>query len=323
MRAQEPIPFFDVAARQESFGEAVLAGLSQRHKSIPCRFLYDERGAELFEAICELPEYYVTRTERKILETHAPAMARRIGRGAEVIEFGSGASIKVRTLLRALAAPRTYVPIDISREQLKRNSQEMAEDFPELDVVAVCADYTDPFRLPPLPRTQGGQRVGFFPGSTIGNLSPAEAGTFLAGCRKYLGWGSAMLVGVDLKKDMRVLHAAYNDSAGITAEFIFNLLVRMNRELDADFSLDRFEYEAFYNPEAGRVELYIRSRVDQIVAVAGQRIGFAAGERILAEYSYKYDVEEFRRLAERAGYVGCDCWIDSERLFSVHYLVAQ
>lgn len=323
MPAQKQIAFLDVAARQQSFREAVLAGLSQRHKSIPCRFLYDARGAELFEAICTLPEYYVTRTEQNILAAQAPAIARRIGRGAEIVEFGSGASVKVRTLLRSLAEPRMYLPIDISREQLRRTAEGMAGDFPDLQVVAVCADYGDPFHLPPLPPAAGGRRVGFFPGSTIGNLGPAEASLFLRGCREYLGPGSAMLVGVDLKKDPLLLHAAYNDAAGITAEFILNLLPRMNRELDADFCLDRFQYDGFYNPAAGRVELYIRSRVDQIVAIADRRIGFAAGEPILAEYSYKYEVEEFRRLAERAGYLGRDCWVDPDRLFSVHYLVAE
>ncbi|HUK09642.1 MAG TPA: L-histidine N(alpha)-methyltransferase [Stellaceae bacterium] len=322
MPAQRQIAFLDVAARQETFADAVIAGLSQRHKAIPCRFLYDERGSALFEAICELPEYYVTRTEQQILERHAPEIARRIGPGAQLIEFGSGASIKVRTLLRSLVQPRTYLPIDISREQLRRTAQGIAEDFPTLEIVAVCADYTDPFRLPPLPSAQGGQRVGFFPGSTIGNLTPSEATDFLAGCRSYLGPQSAMLVGVDLKKEPCVLNAAYNDSAGTTAEFILNLLPRMNRELGTDFAPERFEYEAFYNAEIGRVELYIRSRVDQIVAVGGTRIGFAAGERILAEYSYKYGVEEFHRLAERGGYVGYDCWIDPDRLFSVHYLMA-
>jgi L-histidine Nalpha-methyltransferase len=322
MPAQRQIAFLDVAARQETFADAVIAGLSRRHKAIPCRFLYDDRGSALFEAICELPEYYVTRTEQKILERHAPEIARRIGPGAQLIEFGSGASIKVRTLLRAFAEPRTYMPIDISREQLRRTAQGMAEDFPALEVVAVCADYSNPFGLPPLPALQDGQRVGFFPGSTIGNLTPSEATDFLAGCRSYLGPQSAMLVGVDLKKDPRVLNAAYNDRSGITAEFILNLLVRMNRELGTDFTPERFEYEAFYNSEIGRVELYIKSRVDQIVGVGGTRIGFAAGERILAEYSYKYGVEEFCRLAERGGYVGHDCWIDPDRLFSVHYLIA-
>jgi dimethylhistidine N-methyltransferase len=322
MPAQRQIAFLDLAARQESFAAAAIAGLSQRHKSLPCRFLYDERGSALFEAICELPEYYVTRTEQKILERHAPEIARRIGPRAQLIEFGSGASIKVRTLLRALAEPRTYLPIDVSREQLRRTAQGMAEDFPSLEVVAVCADYSNPFGLPPLPAARDGQRVGFFPGSTIGNLTPAEASDFLAGCRSYLGPQSAMLVGVDLKKDPRLLNAAYNDSAGITADFILNLLARMNRELGADFAPERFEYEAFYNSDFGRVELYIKSRVDQITAIGGTSIGFAAGERILAEYSYKYEVEEFRRLAERGGYVGRDCWIDPERLFSVHYLTA-
>jgi len=323
MRAQKQIAFVDMAAKQESFRDAAIAGLSQRRKSIPSRFLYDERGSALFERICELPEYYVTRTELAILGERAGEIASRLGPRCQLVEFGSGASVKVRSLLAALSEPQAYVPIDISREQLRDAAHDMARDFPDLDVVAVCADYSAPFTLPPLPPTGGGRRVGFFPGSTIGNFTPPEATSFLMGCRHLLGPGGGMLIGVDLKKDPAILNAAYDDSAGVTAAFILNLLERMNRELDADCDMNRFGFEAFYNPEMGRVELYIRSLVDQIVTVAGVRFGFTAGERIHAEYSYKFDLAEFRRLAEHAGYRSAACWTDAARLFSVHYLLAE
>ena len=312
--------FHDLAPAEESFRDAVLASLTRRAKSIPCRFLYDERGSALFEEICELPEYYLTRTEMAVLRQYAPEMAARAGRHAQLIEFGSGASRKVRLLLAALEAPSAYVAIDISREPLRRAADEVAADFPHVPVVAVCADYLEPLRLPPLPERGEGRRVGFFPGSTIGNFTPEDAVAFLAGCRRVVGRGGALLIGVDLKKDKAVLDAAYNDSAGVTAAFNLNLLERINRELDADFNLDRFEHVAFYNEAAGRIEIYIRSRADQIVTEAGSAIRFAAGEHIHTEDSCKYTVAEFQRLAARGGFRPGPCWTDRERLFSVHLL---
>jgi dimethylhistidine N-methyltransferase len=312
--------FHDLAPAEESFRDAVLAGLTRRAKSIPCRFLYDERGSALFEEICELPEYYLTRTEMTILRDYAPEMAASAGRHAQLIEFGSGASRKVRLLLAALEVPSAYVAIDISREPLRRAADEVAADFPQVPVVAVCADYLEPLRLPALPERGEGRRVGFFPGSTIGNFTPEDAVAFLAGCRRVVGRGGALLIGVDLKKDKAVLDAAYNDSAGVTAAFNLNLLERINRELDADFDLDRFEHVAFYNEAAGRIEIYIRSRADQIVTVAGRAIRFAAGEHIHTEDSCKYSIAEFQRLAARGGFRPGRCWTDRRRLFSVHLL---
>jgi dimethylhistidine N-methyltransferase len=312
--------FHDLAPAEESFRDAVLAGLTRRAKSIPCRFLYDERGSALFEEICELPEYYLTRTEMAILRDYAPEMAASAGRHAQLIEFGSGASLKVRLLLAALEAPSAYVAIDISREPLRRAADEVAADFPQVPVVAVCADYLEPLRLPPLPERGEGRRVGFFPGSTIGNFTPEDAVAFLAGCRRVVGRGGALLIGVDLKKDKAVLDAAYNDRAGVTAAFNLNLLERINRELDGDFDLDRFEHAAFYNEAAGRIEIYIRSRADQIVTVAGRSIRFAAGEHIHTEDSCKYSIAEFQRLAARGGFRPGRCWTDRRRLFSVHLL---
>jgi len=314
--------FHDLAPAEESFRDAALSGLTRRAKSLPCRFLYDERGSALFEEICELPEYYLTRTEMRILADDAGEIAATVGPHAQLIEFGSGASRKVRLLLDALVSPAAYVAIDISREQLRRAAEEVATDFPDVPVVAICADYTEPLRLPPLPERSEGRRLGFFPGSTIGNFAPGDAVDFLAGCRRIIGRGGGLLIGVDLKKDTALLDAAYNDRAGVTAAFNLNLLERMNRELDADFDLDRFEHVAFYNAAAGRIEIYIRSLVDQIVTVAGRAIRFAAGERIHTEDSYKYTVSEFHRLALYGGFQPERHWIDADQLFSVHLLRA-
>jgi dimethylhistidine N-methyltransferase len=315
--------FHDLAPEEESFRDAVLAGLSRRAKSIPCRFLYDARGSALFEEICETPEYYLTRTEMAILEENAQEIAAAMGAHCQLIEFGSGSSRKVRILLEALEQPAAYVAIDISREPLRDAADTLAAEFPGLAVVAVCADYTRPLTLPQLPATGEGRRVGFFPGSTIGNFAREEAMEFLAGCRRVLGRGSGMLVGVDLQKDKPVLDAAYNDAEGITAAFSLNLLDRINRELDGDFALERFAHDAAYDPAAGRVEIFIRSLADQIVTVAGSRFRLAAGERIHPEYSCKYTVPEFQRLAARAGFRPARCWTDPDRRFSVHFLTAE
>ncbi|HTZ81172.1 MAG TPA: L-histidine N(alpha)-methyltransferase [Stellaceae bacterium] len=320
MRDGSLAAFLDLAPVEESFHDAALAGLSRSEKAIPCRFLYDQRGSALFEQICELPEYYVTRTEMAILAERAAAIAARVGPRAQLVEFGSGASRKVRLLLQALRDLSAYVPVDISRDFLREAASSVAADFPDVEVSAICADYSEPRRLPVLPVVRGGRRVGFFPGSTIGNLTPEEAIAFLSGCREALGPQSGMIVGVDLKKDPRVLHDAYNDAAGITAEFILNILDRMNRELGADFDRSRFRYEASYNEAAGRIEIYIRSTMAQIVTVARRPIVFTAGERLHVEYSCKYTIGEFGELARRAGFRPVDCWTDEARLFSVHYL---
>jgi len=320
MRRGNLAAFLDFAPAEESFRDAILAGLSRPMKAIPCRFLYDARGSKIFEAICELPEYYVTRTELALLAERAAEMAALIGPRCQLVEFGSGASRKVRLLLDALVEPAAYVPVDISADFLREAASLVAADFPDLKVTAICADYMEPRFLPAFPVAHEGTRVGFFPGSTIGNLTPAEAVAFLSGCHQALGPRGAMVVGVDLKKDPALLHAAYNDAAGVTADFTLNLLVRANRELEADFDLGRFRHEAFYNAEAGRIEIYIESLIDQIVTVAGRRIRFGARERIHAEYSYKYTIGEFQALAARAGFHARACWTDAAPCFSVHYL---
>jgi L-histidine Nalpha-methyltransferase len=318
MLNDERFAFHDLAPGEESFRDAVLKGFGHDRKSIPCKFLYDARGSALFEEICRLPEYYPTRTEIAILDENAADIAAEMGPHSRLIEFGSGGSHKARVLLEALDRPAAYVPVDISREHLREAAAGVAADFPLLPVIAVCADYTAVFRLPPLPGP-GGKRVGFFPGSTIGNFEPAAAERFLTNCAHILGTGSEMLIGVDLKKDPAVLDAAYNDAAGVTAAFNLNLLDRINRELDGDLELDRFAHLAFYNAAEGRVEIYIRSRAEQMARIAGQRFAFAAGELIHTEYSYKYSVPEFRALAARAGFRPVDTWTDANDLFSLHY----
>jgi dimethylhistidine N-methyltransferase len=310
--------FHDLAPGEENFRDAVLAGLGQAKKALPCKFFYDTRGSALFEQISRLPEYYLTRTEIAILEEYAGAIAGHIGAHCRLVELGSGASRKVRILLEALETPAAYVPVDISREHLREAAARLAADFPALSVIAVCADYTRPFPLPPLPGPAG-KRVGFFPGSTIGNFEPDAVTRFLAHCAELLGPEGEMLIGVDLKKDPAILNAAYNDRAGLNAAFNLNLLERVNRELGGDIDIDRFEHLAFYNEGQGRMELYLKSLAEQTATIAGRRFRFAEGELIHTENSYKYAIPEFRALALGAGFRAVHTWTDRNQLFSVHY----
>ena len=312
------VAFFDHSPEEESFREATLSGLSQPDKAIPCRFLYDERGSALFDRICELAEYYPTRTEAAILTARAPEIGRLIGPRAQLIELGSGSSVKVRTLLAAMSDPAAYVAVDISREHLRRAAESLAAEIPQVQVAAICADYSAPFPLPALP--SAGRRMAFFPGSTIGNLEPHEALGFLSTWARRLGPDAAMLIGVDLRKDARVLNAAYDDPKGVTAAFTLNLLARANAELGADFALDRFVHQARYDEEAGRIEIHLASLERQSVRIGQDIFDFDGGERIHVEHSYKYAVEGFQDLARRAGFQAAAVWTDPEALFSVHYL---
>ena len=303
---------------REEFRTAVLAGLQGRPRAIPAKFLYDARGSELFDAICELPEYYLTRTEADILRRCAGDIAAMAGPGCALVEFGSGSSVKSRLLIEAMRELVAYVPIDISRQHLDATAARLRRDYPGLNVEPVCADNMS---LAQLPEGVGAaRRIGFFPGSTIGNLEPADATAFLRRARRLLGDGGAMVVGVDLKKDPRRLHDAYNDSAGVTAQFTLNLLRRMNRELDANFDLSAFAHEAFYNPVEGRIEIYFRSLRPQNVTVAGRTFSFREGERVHTEYSYKYDDAGIDMLARSAGFTIARTWTDPVRLFAVVYL---
>jgi dimethylhistidine N-methyltransferase len=316
-RAPRRVELHDLAPEVEDFRAAVWASLARRPRTLPCKFFYDAAGSALFDRICELPEYYPTRTELAILEACATELAELAGPGRVLVEYGSGSSTKVRVLLRALI-PAAYLAIDISREHLLAATTALAGEWPGLRVLAVCADYVAPLRLPAL--ADAGARLGFFPGSTIGNFTPLEAARFLGAVHRQLGPGGALLVGVDLKKDPERLHAAYNDAQGVTAAFNLNLLARINRELGADFDLAAFRHAAFYNAAAGRVEMHLESLARQCASVAGRRFEFAAGERIHTENSYKYTVAEFQQLATQAGFHPRRVWTDPEALFSVHYL---
>ena len=306
------------ASDREEFREAVLAGLARSPRAIPPKFLYDARGSELFDAICELPEYYLTRTETGILADCAPELARRAGPGCALVEFGSGSSVKTRLLLDAMPDLAAYVPIDVSRHHLDATAAKLRRDYPRLRVEPVCADYMVLDSLPA--DVNGAPRLGFFPGSTIVNLEPEDATSFLCRARTLLGDRGAMVLGVDLRKDARCLHDAYNDSAGVTAAFTLNLLRRMNRELGATFDTARFAHEAFYNPVEGRIEIYFRSLAAQTVTVAGRSFPFAEGERIHTEYSYKYDDAGIAALALSGGFTVDRTWTDPGRQFAVVYL---
>lgn len=313
-----PLSLVDLQPSAGSFLEDVLSGLGSAPKALSPKYFYDARGSRLFEAICELPEYYPTRTELALTRDCAGEIAAAVGAGSLLIEFGSGAGIKTGLLLQALR-PAAYVPVDIAMDALKDSAGRLAAEFPQLPVIAVCADYMQPLEVPALAGISA-PRLIYFPGSTIGNLTPAEALVFLQRARELAGRGGAMLVGVDLKKDPQRLHAAYNDAQGVTAEFNLNLLRRINRELAADFDLDCFRHVAFYNAVAGRIEMHLESVCAQTVTVSGRSFAFAAGERLHTENSCKYSVAEFRRLAQSAGYRAEAVWVDAEELFSLHLL---
>lgn len=305
----------------EEFGVAVLDGLSRARRAIPARFLYDQAGSALFDAICELPEYYLTRTETEILKVHAADIASRAGPGGALVEFGSGSSVKSRLLLDAMKTLALYSPIDISRDHLDQTARRLRRDYPRLAIEPVCANY---MALEALPASAAGlRRLGFFPGSTIGNLEPQEAREFLCNARRLLGANGALVLGVDLRKDPQRLHAAYNNSAGVTAAFTLNLLKRMNRELGGTFDLSQFAHDAFYNEAEGRIEIYFRSLRRQSVTVAGRSFVFAEGERVHTEYSYKYDMPGLDRLAREGGFVVGEIWTDPARLFAVVWLSAS
>jgi dimethylhistidine N-methyltransferase len=309
----------DLEPELERLRDDVLAGLRRRPRTLPCKYFYDERGSRLFEKICGLDEYYLTRTELTILERSVAEMARCLGPGCMLIEPGSGSGTKTRLLLEALESPVAWVPVDISRDVLLRSSESIDGAHPELEVLPVCADFTQPFALP-TPRRRPARRVVYFPGSTIGNFDPPEVVRFLARLRELCAPGGAVLVGADLRKDRKVLEAAYDDAAGVTAEFNLNLLLRVNRELGADFDLGRFRHRAVWDEGRGRVEMHLVSTAAQTVRVDGESFSFAPGEEIHSESSYKYDLEGFAGLAAAAGLAVARVWLDERRWFSVQYL---
>lgn len=311
-------PLSVLAAGADEFRRAVLRGLALPQKRLPCTYLYDAEGARLFTQICRMPEYYPTRTETTILRQHAEAIARLIPAGAVVVEFGSGTSSKIEILLDWLDRPAAYVPIDVSPSCLKSATRTLRARYPALPVEPVHADFTGPLDLGD--RLPAGPKVGFFPGSTIGNFDPIDAEALLRRFAGLLGTGCRLIVGVDLKKDVRRLHAAYNDAAEVTAAFNLNLLQRANRELGADFRLSQFVHRAPYNRAAGRIEMHLVSQRAQTARVAGGHFAFRRGESIHTENSYKYDLDEFAGLAASAGFSVQRTWTDRRRLFSVHLL---
>lgn len=310
--------FHDYQPELASFRSAVLQGLARDNKWIPPKFFYDQRGSLLFEAILKQPEYYLPKVERQLLQTHAAEMAELIGPGSVLIEPGSGNCEKVRLLLDALS-PAAYVPMDISGDFLFTSAHELGTDFPRLPIYATCLDFTHAMNLPG--NVPDGRRVLFFPGSSLGNFEPVEAQHFLLRAGRLVGAGGGLLIGMDRKKDKRVLEAAYNDRAGITADFNLNLLARINQQLDGDFDLDAFAHYACYNEPLGRIEMHLTSLKLQSVEVAGQSFQFLAGERIHTENSYKYDPAEFVALAQTAGFRNCRFWTDEAGQFGIYYLV--
>ncbi|GJE01001.1 L-histidine N(alpha)-methyltransferase [Methylobacterium isbiliense] len=300
------------------FAEDVLAGLRAPRKHLAAKYFYDRQGSALFEAITRLPEYYPTRTEFGILERDGPAIAAEVAPGSALVELGSGSTQKVRRLLPHLRDLAAYVPVDVSEEFLRSEAEDLRADFPHLRVEPVAADFTQPFALPE--DLAGLPRAGFFPGSTIGNFEPQAAAALLRHVAATFGAGARLIVGVDLVKDKAVLDAAYDDAAGVTAAFNLNLLTRINREIGADFDLDAFAHQAFFDPDHSRIEMHLVSRRAQTVTVAGIPIAFASGETIHTENSYKYTVESFRALARSAGWEGRAVWTDPDRFFSVHAL---
>jgi L-histidine Nalpha-methyltransferase len=314
------VPRIVARPNTHSIRDEVLRGLHAEPKTLPPKLFYDAVGAELFEEICELPEYYLTRAELEILHARAGEIAELAGPRVALLEYGSGAGVKIRLLLDALESPAAYVPIDISREQLARVSTELAAEYPAVAVRPLNADYTLPLAVPTLP--EGSRRVAFFPGSTIGNFHPMEAAVFLGRVRRAVGKDGALILGVDRRKSASVLNAAYDDAAGVTAQFNLNMLTRLNHDMGARFDVSKFQHRAFFNSRASRVEMHLVSKEAQIVRVAGEYIDFEKDESIWTESSYKYDRARLEELIETAGFRIRKLWTNSKRQFWVAYLDA-
>ncbi|MGB3748022.1 MAG: L-histidine N(alpha)-methyltransferase [Rhodanobacter sp.] len=300
--------------------EVVRHGLALKPKRLPSWLFYDERGSALFEQICEQPEYYLTRCEIALMDEHAADIADTLGSDVRLVEYGSGSGRKTRMLLRHLHQPVSYVPVEISPEPLQQSVQRLAREFPQLPLQPLCADFSKPLRLPIPPRAPR-RTVLYFPGSTIGNFEAHDAVVLLRKMRNEMGDAGGLLVGVDLKKDPAVVEAAYNDAAGVTAEFTLNMLARLNREIGSDFDLAAFAHRAHYNAMAGRIETHLVSRREQQVAIGRHKVRFGADEAIQVEYSCKYSLEDFAALADKAGLAVQRVWTDPQRMFSVQYLV--
>ncbi|WP_206605596.1 L-histidine N(alpha)-methyltransferase [Pelagibaculum spongiae] len=309
--------FHDFAPKSEDLSQAIQSGWSEKPKNISPKFFYDQRGSQLFDKICQLDEYYVTRTEIMLLEKHANEIAKNIGDNSCLIEMGSGSSKKIRLILEALR-PALYMPIDISREHLIESASLLAKDYSWLKINAVCLDYSEQWNLPD--ETPRLNRAAFFPGSSIGNFHPLQASQLLQQMSQALGKGGKIIIGVDLKKPEKQLNAAYNDKNGITAEFNKNLLHRINRELFCDINPDSFSHNAFYSHSHNRIEMHLVSNQQQVISIQGIDYHFDKGESIHTECSYKYSASDFQQLAVNSGLTPLKCWIDNEAKFSIHLL---
>jgi dimethylhistidine N-methyltransferase len=303
-----------------AFLSDVVQGFGRNPKRLPSKYLYDNAGSHLFGKICMLPEYYLARTELSIMRRYGAAMAQQFGRGVLLVEYGSGSSTKTRRLLNHLAAPACYVPVDISREYLQTTAARLRRTYRHIDILPVCADFTQPFPLPE-PCREPSRMVVYFPGSTIGNFEPAEVARLLQQIGEACGVGGGLLIGIDLKKDAAIIEAAYNDAQGVTAQFNLNFLRRINRELGADFRTERFRHRAVYNAREGRVELGLVSRCRQIVRIEDRQFRFECGEEIRTEYSYKYTVDQFCKTAALAGFTLRNEWSDAGQKFAVLYFL--
>ncbi|MGE3805572.1 MAG: L-histidine N(alpha)-methyltransferase [Gemmataceae bacterium] len=315
---QAVLPLHDQSTSRAGMRREVLDGLRDTPRRISSKFFYDEAGSRLFDEICDLDEYYLTRTELGIMRDQLGDMVRVLGSNCRLIEFGSGSSLKTRMLLDRLHQPHSYVPIDISRDYLRQVAQELARQYPHLDIVPVCGDFTQRLDLP-RPEQPAARRVVYFPGSTIGNFTPHSAVSLLRQAARLVGPGGGLLLGADMKKDPTVITRAYNDAKGVTARFNLNLLTRFNRELGADFQVDQFWHHAFYNAREGRIEMHLVSQCDQSIRLGSETVFLGEGESIHTENSYKFTRGQLERLAAEAGFRLLHDWTDEQRYFSVNY----
>jgi dimethylhistidine N-methyltransferase len=315
-----PVNFSPSTLLHQEFLADVLEGLGRSDRRLSCKYFYDERGSQLFEQICELEEYYLTRTEQAIMDQYAAEMASQLGENVLLIEFGSGSSTKTRVLLENLIDPAGYLPLDISEEHLLNSAEQLRHRFPEIEILPCVADFTDPLVLP-RPSRDPDHRAVYFPGSTIGNFEPAAALRLLCKIATIVGENGGLLIGIDLQKEPSLIHDAYNDASGVTARFNRNILNRINSELGADFEMDQFEHLARYNVARGRVEIFLVSQCRQTVHIGGRKFEFEPEERIFTEYSHKYRVDEFAQFAGQAGFELQKAWTDEDELFAVLHLV--
>jgi len=312
------VRLLDLKPKTGIFLDDVLFGLGSKPRFLPCKYFYDDRGSKLFERICELDEYYLTRTELAIMERYSADMAKRIGPHARIVEFGSGSSLKTRLLLDHLSEPIAYVPVDISREHLQQSANALSETYPNIEILPICTDFTQHFHLPKC-RRDPSHTIVYFPGSTIGNFSPGPACELARRIALLCGENGGLLIGIDLQKDVSFIEAAYNDAKGVTASFNLNLLRRINEELDGNFDVAQFAHHAFYNEQFGRIEMHVISLCEQTVEIDGEAFEFVKNETIRTEYSHKYTVQGFEKIANQAGLTLRESWCDELNMFAVLY----